>query len=148
MTAEWFDLGQRLRAATTRQLVPRLLHAPISTASRPVACRARLSGGHVTVTVAAAGQPQATATGPDALDLLGSVGVTLAATSPATLVTDDPATLGLLYRLALIATADSEQDTVAAHIAWWRDRADFPGGRAVVDTSAACRARWVLEPPR
>ena len=144
MTAEWFELGQRLRAATTRQPVPRLLHAPISTAGHPVACRARLTGGHVSVTVATAGQPQATATGPDALDLLGLVGVTLAATSPATLVTDDPATLGLLYRLALTAAADSDQDTVAAHIAWWRDRADFPGGRAVVNTLTACRARWVL----
>ena len=145
MTAEWFDLGQRLRAAQSGQPAPRLEHAPLASVPHPVAVRARRHNGQITVTAAAAaGHGPATATGPAALDLLGTLGVTLAAITPATLVTDDPATLGALFRLALSAAPDSDADTVAAHIAWWRDRADYPAGRAVVDTLAACRARWTL----
>ncbi len=144
MTAEWFDLGQRLRAATSGHPVPRLMHAPVASVLHPVAVRARRRGDQITVTAAAPGQRPATATGHAALDLLGALGVTLAAPSPATLVTDDPATLGSLYRLALTAAPDSDADTVAAHIAWWRDRADYPAGRAVVDTLSACRTRWTL----
>lgn len=144
MTAEWFDLGQRLRAAASGHPVPRLLHAPVASVRHPVAVRARRRGDQIAVTATAPGQRATTATGPAALDLLGSLGVSLAAPSPATLVTDDPATLASLYRLALTAAPDSDADTVAAHIAWWRDRADYPAGRAVVDTVAACRARWLL----
>lgn len=143
MTVEWFDLGQRLRAASTGQPGHRLQHAPIVRVPHPVAVRARLDGRHVSVTAVAPGQRPATATGFAALDLLDSLGVTLTMPVPATLITDAPATLGLLHRLALSAPTDTDLDAVAAHIAWWRDRADFPGGRAVVDTVAACRARWV-----
>ena len=143
MSVEWFDLGQRLRAAATGQPGHRLGHAPIIRVPRPVAVRARLVGKDVTVTAASTGQQAATASGLAALDLLGSLGVSLTASVPATLVTDTASTLGLLHRLALTAPSDSDRDTVAGHIAWWRDRADFPAGRAVVDTVAACRARWV-----
>ena len=139
MTAEWFDLGQRLRAAHSGHPVPRLLHAPLASVLHPVAVRAHRRGDQVTVAATSPGRRPRTATGPAALDLLGSLGVTLAAPSPATLITDDPATLGNLHRLALTAPPDSDADTVAAHIAWWRDRADYPAGRAVVDTLAACR---------
>lgn len=144
MTVEWFDLGQRLRAAHSGTPVPRLQHAPLVSVTHPVAVRARRSGGQITVTATTPAHRPATATGPAALDLLGSLGVTLTAASPSTLITDDPATLGTLYRLALTASPNSDADTVAAHIAWWRDRVDYPGGRAVVDTLAACRTRWAL----
>lgn len=143
MTVEWYDLGQRLRATDTGYAVDRLTHSPVIRAARPVAVRARLTGQHVTVTAAIPSRRPSTATGRDALDLLGSLGVTLTAAVPATLVTDQPATLGLLHRLALTAAPNSDHDAVAAHIAWWRDRADFPAGRAVVDTVAACPLRWV-----
>lgn len=144
MTAEWFDLGQRLRAAHTGTPQARLAHAPLTRSPRPVAVRATVTGDQVTITTAAPGQHTRTATGRDGLDLLGSLGVTITAPAPSTLVTDDPATLGLLHRLGLSAPQDSDQDAVAAHIAWWRDRADFPGGRSVADLLAACRTRWVL----
>lgn len=144
MTVEWFDLGQRLYAARTGQPVARLAHAPVVAAHRPVAVRARRDGDQVSVTAAAVGVASTLATGPAALDLLGALGVTLAADTAATLVTDDPATLPLLYRLARTAQPDTDHDAVAAHIAWWRDRADFPGGRAVVETLDACRTRWLL----
>jgi hypothetical protein len=143
VTAEWFDLGQRLYAARTGEPVARLVHAPVVAVPVPVAVRARRDSDGVSVAAAIAGTAPATATGPAALDLLGSLGVTVAAEHAATLITDDPATLGLLRRLALTARRDSDQDAVAAHIAWWCDRADFPGGRAVVETLDACRARWV-----
>jgi len=144
VTVEWFDLGQRLYAASTGEPVERLAHAPLVAAPRPVAVRARRDGDVVQVATASLDAPSATASGPAALDLLGTLGVTLTANTPATLVTDDPGTLPLLHRLALSAQPDSDHDTVAAHIAWWRDRADFPGGRAVVDTVDACSLRWTL----
>ena len=143
MTVEWFDLGQRLQAQVTGSVSPRLRLAPITASAHPVAVRATSDGRTVTVTAATRGEAPATASGPAALDLLGSLGVTVSAPSPATLVTDSPITLGLLHRLALSADVGSEGDDVAAHIAWWRARSDFPGGRAVVDTIAACRTRWV-----
>lgn len=142
MTVEWFDLGQRLRAARTQQSVPRLAHAAITATLSPVACRAWVADEQVTVTAASPDQAPRTATGPAALDLLGTLGVTLAAPTPATLVTDQPRTLSLLRHLASTARHDSDLDTVAAHVGWWLDRADFPGGAAVVDTLAACRTRW------
>lgn len=142
MTAEWFDLGQRLRTATTGRPVPRLAHAPISTTPIPVACRATRSRDQITVTAAAPGHPETTATGYAALDLLARLGVTLAGSDPATLITDDPLTLDNLHRLARTTTTGSELDPVAAHIAWWRERSDFPGGRAVVETTTTCALRW------
>ena len=143
MTVEWFDLGQRLRAVDTGQAVTRLLHAPLLTVAHPIAARATLTAGRVTVTAASPGSAPATASGPDALALLGTLGARITALSPPTLITDHPATLGLLHRLALTATPGTPGDDVAALIAWWRDRADFPGGRAVVDTVSACRTRWI-----
>ena len=143
MSVEWFDLGQRLRAASTGRVVPRLVHAALTTTPHPVACRAHRDGARITVVAAIPGTPGSTATGQDALDLLGDLGVTLAASSPATLVTDDPGTLPLLCALARSVPPDSPRDTVAGHIAWWADRADFPGGRAVVDTRTGCRTRRV-----
>lgn len=143
MTAEWFDLGQRLRASTTGEVTARMLHAPVTAAPCPVAVRATLSGDLVAVSAACPGGQPESATGPDALRLLADLGVSITAPTPATLVTDQPATLRLLHRLALTASPNDAGDETAAHIAWWRDRSDFPGGRAVVDTLDACRTRWV-----
>ena len=143
MTAEWFDLGQRLHAATTGTLAARLRHAPISSGSQPVAVRATTTGRTITVTAADPHTAPATAHGPAALTLLADLGVTITAAAPATLVTDTPATLGLLHRLAAAAPNGTAADDVAAHIGWWRDRSDFPGGRAVVDTTETCPVRWI-----
>ena len=54
MTAEWFDLGQRLHAASTGTLAARLRHAPISSGSQPVAVRASTTGRTITVPAAKA----------------------------------------------------------------------------------------------
>ena len=143
MTVEWFDLGQRLRAADDGTVVPRLLLAPLLPVTHPIAVRATTTGPRATVTATIPGAAPATATGPDALTLLGTLGASITAPSPPTLVTDQPATLGILHRLALTAAPGTPADDVAALIAWWRDRADFAGGRAVVDTLTGCRSRWV-----
>lgn len=143
MSVEWFDLGQRLRAVDTGQALPRLLHAPLLPVTHPVAVRASATGSRVSVTAAVPGSAPTTATGRDALSLLGSLGVSITAATPPTLVTDHPATMGVLHRLAQTATPSTPGDDVAALIAWWRDRADFPGGRAVVDTVTGCRTRWI-----
>ncbi len=143
MTVDWFDLGQRLRAAHTGQVVARLAGAPIVAAAHPVAVRITGVGVGCTVQAAAGGRGPVSASGADALRMLGDLGVRISAPSPATLVIDSSTTLVQLLALArAFSTPGGQQDDVAAHIAWWCDRADFPGGRAVADLPTACRARW------
>ncbi len=143
MTAEWYDLGQRLYAARTGHAVARLLHSPVPAIPAPIAVRATTDRHNVTVTVAAPGHPAATACNTEALALLNTVGVSIAAEHPRTLVTDDPATLPTLLGLARTVTPDGGYADTAAHIAWWSDRADFPGGMAVIPLLDACRRRWI-----
>ena len=143
MTAEWFDLGQRLHASATHQVVARLAHTPVAAAARPVAVRATTTRGGLLVAAADPSGAVHSAYDRPALAMLAALGVTITAPTPATLVTDSPATLALLHRLARTAERDDADDDVAAHIAWWRDRADFPGGHAVVDLASSCRDRWV-----
>ena len=148
MTAGWYDLGQRLYAARTGQPVARLAHSPVPWISNPVAVRARLRRGTVTVTAAAPASPGQTAAGDGALRLLHDLGVTITAGMWQTLVTDDDATLPALTALADAAGRDGDQAAAAAHIAWWADRADYRGSSAVVPLIAGCRERWITgEPP-
>lgn len=147
MTATWYDLGQRLHAAHTGSVVARLGHSPIPDIAAPVAVRASTDRHSVTVTAATPGQPTTTARDTDALALLGSLGVSIAAEHPCTLVTDDPATLPTLLGLARTMALDGAHADTAAHIAWWTDRADFPGGMAVVPLLEACRRRWITGTP-
>ncbi len=143
MSVEWFDLGQRLRSAASGGLVPRLVHAPVLRAAKPVAVRAGQHRGVVQVSVAAPGRGVAAGEGDAALAVLAGYGVSLDEDEPVTLVIDDPGTLRHLLALARSVPAGSVMDATAALIGWWADRADFPGGGAVVDVVAACRARWV-----
>lgn len=143
MTAEWYDLAQRLRAARTGQPVPRLLRSPVPGIARPLAVRARQQGRSVLVTAASPGSAPVTARDEDALTALGDLGVHVTADTWQTLVTDDPGTLPALVHLARRADPDSPAGQVAAHVAWWADRADFPGSSAVVQVLSGCRARWV-----
>lgn len=143
MTVEWFDLAQRLHAAHTGRPVPRLIHTPVPPIPRPVAVRARVQGGSVLVTAADPTMPAVHARDNDALALLGDLGVRVGAEGWATLVTDDPAALPALVTLARRTDPDGPGGEVAAHIAWWADRADFPGTSAVVGLVEAARTRWV-----
>ena len=143
MTAEWYDLAQRLHAARSGQPVPRLLHAPVPRVARPLAVRARQHGRSVLVTVASPDTPAVSANDDDALAVLGDLGVRVTAEAWQTLVTDDPGTLPALVHLARRADPDSPAGEVAAHVAWWADRGDFPGSGAVVRLLTGCRARWI-----
>jgi hypothetical protein len=147
VTAEWYDLGQRLYAARSGRPVPRLLGCPAALAGHPVAIRARQDrrARTVTITAAAPGWPEQTAAGEDALDLLGRLGVTITAGEDnwRTLVLADPATLPALAELALTAGPYSRHAAPAAHLAWWADRAGYPGTGAVIDIPAGCAARWI-----
>jgi len=143
MTADWYDLAQRLYAARTRAVVARLAAAPIPRVSNPVAVRARQLRAGVTVTAAAPGRAEATARDGEALSLLHDLGVRVTAGSWRTLVTADAATLPALAALARSADRAGPQADTAAHLAWWADRADFPGSSAVVPLTACCQARWV-----
>ena len=143
MTAAWYDLGQRLHAARTGRPVARLAHAPVPRISIPVAVRARQRGDSVRVTAAEPGTAERTASGDGALALLHDLGVRITAGAWRTLVTDDSVTLPALAGLAAAAARDGDQADTAAHIAWWADRADFPGSSAVVPLAAGCRERWI-----
>lgn len=143
MSVEWFELGQRFRAAALGQTVPRLLHAAQLPGPRPVAVRAGQRGETVHVSAATSDDPGGSAEGLAGLELLAGLGVSLDAATPATLVTEGPGTLRALLTLARQVPPGSEADATAAHIGWWADRADFPAGIAVADVLAGCRARWV-----
>jgi len=143
MTADWYDLAQRLYAARSRTVVARLSGAPVPRVSNPVAIRARQHRAGITVTAAAPGRAEATARGTDALTLLHDFGVRITAGSRRTLVAGDTSTLPALLALAHSAGPDGAQADTAAHLAWWADRADFPGSSAVVSLTACCQARWI-----
>lgn len=151
MTAEWFDLGQRLRASTEVRVVPRLERAPFAGAYDPIAVRASVKAGTATATLAGPGAAPVTVNGQAAiLEALASLGAksavsgaTFAASIPQTLITDDPATLPALLSIANDVDPKSPYAEVAARIGWWANRADFPGTSAVVNLPSACRAMWV-----
>lgn len=143
MSAEWFDLGQRLKAAVTGTVVPRLVHAPLLPVPNPVAVQVRRSRGGVQVS-AATGQARETAAGVEALARLG---VSLDSLSPWTLVCDGPGTLHALVGLARRVAPGSDLDATAACVGWWAERADFPSGLAVADVVTAAQARWVTGQP-
>lgn len=142
MSSEWFDLGQRFKAAVTQRCVPRLLHAPLVAVQRPVAVSASVRSHRVRVRAASA-DGEGEGWQADGLRLLGVLGVSLDRLSPATLVVEDPGTLPVLAQLARRVGAGDELEPVAAHVSWWATRADFPDGSGVVDVLAGCRARWV-----
>lgn len=143
MTVEWYDLAQRIAAARSGQVVPRLRHAPLPRLPHPVAVRAETRAGRVTVTACVEGEASRTCAGEDGLRLLGDLGVRLGTGQWASLVTDLPGTLPTLVDLARSTERDGPLSEVAAQVGWWSDRADFPGTSAVILTPEACQRRWV-----
>ncbi|MDQ1426864.1 MAG: hypothetical protein QOK39_340 [Acidimicrobiaceae bacterium] len=148
-SVELYDLGMRLRAATTGQLQARLAQR-VTPGDWPLVAVAVSGRDTATViTVARPGQSAVTA-GADAA---------LAALAPA--VPDNPngaddgheclvvENRGQLRRLATIAAAachanaDSRHNNAAARLAWWLQRAEHPGGAAVIEVATACAQRWV-----
>lgn len=145
MTAEWYDLGQRLYAASRGEVVARLRHAATAEPGNRsvVAVRASAVDGRVTAAIADRTAGLVQAQDGDVLAALAASGVTMTTDRPALAVLDSLDTLAVLDRLARLAAPGTADDDVAAHIAWWCDQADFPGGHAVVDVTAACQTRWV-----
>lgn len=141
MSVEWFDLGQRLKASVVGAPVPKLCGAPLVPVPHPVAVRVSGRADRVRVSVATD-----TATdsgmGMDGLAALGRVGASLDSLEAWTLLIDSRAALPVLIGLAR-RCSDAGLEAVAALVGWWWDRADFPGGRAVVNVVDGCRARWV-----
>lgn len=143
MTAEWYDLGQRLHAARSGQLVARLTHSPLPPITHPVAVRARSDRHGLTVIVCSPDREPVTTHDPQqACTALVDHGVTIGADTWRTLVTDDPRTLPTLLTLARHADPRGPHADVAAHLGWWADRADFPATSAVVLTPRTCATRW------
>jgi len=144
VSVEWFDLAQRLHAAHTGHPVARLIHSPVPMLDDPIAVRASVSRGVTTVTAATDvdGAPR-TAHGRDALALLDELGVSMTRETHPSLVTDDHTTLPALLALARSVPGDGPLSEPAAAVAWWADRADFPGGAAVVNVVDGCRRRFL-----
>ena len=142
MTVEWFDLAQRLAAASSEDVVARLAHSPVWPTNRAVATRAQVRGDHVTVTACERGGVPQTRRDADGLRMLGDLGV-LVSSDRHTLITDEPGTVAALARLAHRTREDGRLADVAAHVGWWANRADFPGTSAVVNLVDACQTRWV-----
>ncbi|MBF6333510.1 hypothetical protein [Nocardia transvalensis] len=146
MTVEWFDLAQRIHAAQTRQPVQRLAYALFRPPASAVAVRATMPGGKPALTVASSPGGQAQAAGRDALVLLAGNGAAITASTPPTLLLDDPRTLGILKALARQHATDPDTDVAdaAALCGWWAERADHPGTSAVIDLLATSRTRYLL----
>ena len=143
MTVEWYDAGLRLAASAHDRLVSRMQGRPFGNVSDPIAVRAVRVDGTVRADVATRGQRGRTVHG-DAgvLCALGAAGASITR-QRCTLVTDDAVTLAVLADVAARHPANGRYGDVAAHVAWWSDRADFPGTSAVVNVVDACRLRWM-----
>ncbi|MGE2772950.1 hypothetical protein ACQGAO_32625 [Rhodococcus sp. 1.20] len=100
MSVEWFDLAQRLYAAETGRPVARLAHTTFTPSASALAVRASARGGSVSVSAAAVGGREETACDEAGLALLARLGGTLAADTPAMLLTDDSGTIPALVGLA------------------------------------------------
>jgi len=144
MSVEWFDLGLRLAARERGGPVERLRHAPVAPGAARVWVAASEGASGVQVRAAVPGGPVGRADGGECLDLLGALGVSIAAPEPVPLVVEDESTLPALVALARASDPASSRGVVAAHVGWWAERSDFPSGRAVLDVVQACRSRWVL----
>ncbi len=146
MSVALFDLGQRLRSASTAQPVARASFAPVLPPVEPVAVMLRGSGDGVLVSASGEDGVVHTGHGQDALSALAAVGVKLGS-EPRTLVVPGRATLNELLELARAARRDSPYAEQAAVVGWWAQRADHPGSGAVLVVTDACAARWVLGVP-
>lgn len=148
MTAQWFDLGQRLWAARHRQLVLRTDHRlVVDPANVPcVAIRAATTGDRCEVTATVAGQRSWTLPGASALRRLDAEGISTDSADAPVLVVDDYASVAALARLAR-AHADAADVAVrsgAAVAGFWADRADMDYSSAVIVLPRASAQRWVL----
>lgn len=144
MTAVLFEAGLRLAAADRGAVVPRLAGSAVASITNPIAVRAWLGDGQTHVVVATGpDQPVTQASGAQIGPVLDSLGVQISGERGWTLVSDELVETLQALRVWAVAEADGVWSDVAAHLAWWDDRADFPGGWAVVDLVEASRRQWV-----
>ena len=141
MSVALFDLAQRLRAAALSRPIPRSAFAPVLPPTDPIAVTMTGAGDSALV-LAANLANVTTATGPDALEALARLGVSLAG-ELRTLVIPDRSTLSHLVELARATDRGSACADAAAVVGWW----DHPGSGAVLNVTVACSARWVLAVP-
>ena len=144
MSADLFDLGARLAAGRAGAVMPRISAAPVAGLVDPIMVSATTGSAGVTVTAADAQHRSVTASNTDAVRVLGDLGADLSAATPRTLVVPDAGSVAALDTLArrCCRVGDSSDD-VGAQLAYWTQRADFPGGQAVLNLIGACRTRWV-----
>jgi hypothetical protein len=147
---EIYDLGMRLRAAVTGQRQDRLSHR-VAVGDWPLVA-VSVTGCGTTATVTVERPGTAPVSGPLA-------GPTLTALTPRT--SDEPFAVndgreclvvqarGDLTKLAAMAEASVSAplapravDDAAARLAWWLQRAEHPGGAAVLSVTDAAAQRW------
>lgn len=133
-----FELGARLRARHDHQPVAVAAYAPVIPPTGGLAVDTVDRNGRCTVTVTD-GHDTLTGTNRDGLDALAALGATMD-TPRRPLVAGTPGTLASLLTLARA----HREHTAAPVIAWWNDRADYPGTDAVHIITRAAPLRWVL----
>lgn len=145
MTAEFFDLAQRLHAAHTGTPAQRLAHTVSLRSRGALAVRARRTAQTIEVNVASE-QGTDLGAGREAMVLLAAHGARLDLGRAPRMITDDSATIDILERLARQFAVDDDAAArgASAVCGWWADRADHAGTSAVIDLVSASRTRFVL----
>ena len=148
MQEKLFDLGLRLQAQATQQPQRRIVGSTVSTAyaSQQVIVRSYSKKGTIHADVQVDGNAMRSATGENILHVLADEGVSMfSLTSPGTypqLITDSRRTVQHLHDLAVTAKHPDVLD-VAAVIAFWFDRLDFPGTQAIVNVVERATTTYV-----
>ena len=139
-----FDLGARLRAATTGTVQPRLEHTPLVAAAPLVALDVTADG---TVTVQFPGQAPQTGSGVQGLAPLVPLVPRETSDSDRPMRTVAVAERAVLRRAlglaAKVPTSDPALRQVGALLSWWLQRLDHPDTQAAIVVPKACQTRWV-----
>lgn len=139
-----FDLGLRLRAATTGDVQPRLQGTPFAPVAPMVAVDASPDG---TVTVHHDGHAPTSGHGADGLRPLIPLVPRETSDTERPMVTLVVRSRSVVRKLldharTITPAADPGLFTVGALLAWWEERLDHPDTQAAIVVPDACRQRW------
>lgn len=139
MTVEFYDLGQRLYAASIGRPVLRVASALFTLTASAMFVQTAVDDRNVSAQISTGSTPPVEASGEDILDALAAVGAQFADRSMAQLVVTDHASLKALVQVA----REHPRHEAAAVAGWWADRAGYPGTSAVVELIGHSRLRYV-----
>lgn len=140
MTVEFYDLGQRIRAAMVGHPVLRVASSLVRLHHHPILVQANTDeAGQVHATIGTPETAAVTVSGGAVLDALAQAGARFGNRAMVQLIVPTGASLSALVQIAREHSADE----AAAVVGWACDRAGYPGSGAVVNLVAASRQRYV-----